>query len=66
MEKRLHQFFPNWYQPLYSMISFSRIPYADAVRRAARQDRIVRGVTVGAVAGVMIVLLIIVGWLLAM
>ena len=63
MEGRLHRLFPNWYLPLYSMISFSRIPYADAVRRAARQDRIVRGVTIGVVAGVMMVLLIIVGWL---
>lgn len=40
-EKILHKLFPDWYLPLYSMVSFSRTPYADAVRRAARQDRIV-------------------------
>jgi kynurenine 3-monooxygenase len=37
----LHQLFPRWYLPLYTMIEFTRIPYADALRRARRQDRIV-------------------------
>jgi len=40
-EKILHHWFPKWYLPLYSMVSFSRTPYADAVRRAEIQDRIV-------------------------
>jgi kynurenine 3-monooxygenase len=31
------------YLPLYTMISFTRIPYAEAARRARRQDRIVYG-----------------------
>ena len=30
----LHRLFPRWYIPLYVMIEFTRIPYADAVRRA--------------------------------
>lgn len=42
MEKALHRLLPWWYLPLYSMVSFSTIPYAQARRRAARQDRIVR------------------------
>ncbi len=37
----LHQLFPRWYLPLYTMIEFTRIPYADALRRARRQDRVV-------------------------
>lgn len=37
-EKLLHKLLPNWYTPLYSMISFSTIPYAEAVRRAAEQE----------------------------
>lgn len=41
-ERQLHRFFPNWYKPLYSMVSFSRIPYDDAVQLAARQERIVK------------------------
>lgn len=42
----LNKLFPNWYVPLYTMIEFTRIPYADARRRARRQDRIVRGAAV--------------------
>jgi len=40
----LHRLFPKWYLPLYVMIEFTRIPYADALRRARRQDWIVRGI----------------------
>jgi kynurenine 3-monooxygenase len=32
---------PGVYLPLYSMVSFTRIPYAEAARRAVWQDRIV-------------------------
>ncbi len=32
---------PGLYLPLYTMVSFTRIPYAEAARRARRQDRIV-------------------------
>jgi len=57
-EKRLHRIFPAWYVPLYTMVSFTRIPYRDALRRARRQDRTVSVVgliilvSVLAVAGV--------------
>jgi kynurenine 3-monooxygenase len=37
----LHRLFPRWYLPLYTMIEFTRIPYAAAVRRARTQARIV-------------------------
>jgi kynurenine 3-monooxygenase len=40
-ERWLHRLFPRWYLPLYSMITFSRIPYARARRRARIQDRVV-------------------------
>ncbi len=42
----LHRLFPRWYVPLYVMIEFTRIPYADALRRARRQDWAVRGIGV--------------------
>ncbi len=32
---------PGIYLPLYTMVSFTRIPYAEAARRARRQDRLV-------------------------
>lgn len=39
-EKRLARLLPGWYRPLYSMVSFSLIPYAEAVERARHQDRV--------------------------
>ena len=46
LEKRgevlLHRLFPRWFLPLYTMISFSLIPYAEARERARRQKRVVR------------------------
>jgi kynurenine 3-monooxygenase len=37
----LHALLPRWYLPLYTMIEFTRIPYADAVRRARIQAYII-------------------------
>jgi kynurenine 3-monooxygenase len=41
-EKVLHRLFPRWFVPLYYLVTFSRAPYADAVRRAKSQWRAVR------------------------
>ena len=54
----LHRMLPRWYLPLYTMIEFTRIPYADALRRARRQDRIVWAVIVT----LFLVLMGILGW----
>jgi kynurenine 3-monooxygenase len=48
----LGKLFPRWYVPLYTMVSFTRIPYAEALRRARWQNRQVAGI-----AAVMVVLL---------
>jgi kynurenine 3-monooxygenase len=40
---------PGIYLPLYTMVTFTRIPYAQAARRAQRQDRIVYGAFIAAV-----------------
>jgi kynurenine 3-monooxygenase len=37
----LEAMFPGIYLPLYTMVTFTRIPYAEAARRARLQDRIV-------------------------
>jgi kynurenine 3-monooxygenase len=42
----LHRLFPRWYVPLYVLIEFTRMPYADALRRTRRQDWAVRGIFV--------------------
>jgi kynurenine 3-monooxygenase len=46
----LYRLFPRWYVPLYVMIEFTRIPYADALRRARRQDWVVRGIIAALIA----------------
>jgi kynurenine 3-monooxygenase len=60
LEKRgealLHRLFPRWYVPLYTMISFTLIPYAEARDRAGRQKRVVRwiGLALLAIAALVI------------
>ena len=48
--------------PLYMMISFTRIPYAQAVRIALRQRRLLRAL--GSAAGLLLLtlLLVLIGW----
>jgi kynurenine 3-monooxygenase len=41
LDHLLEGLLPGVYLPLYTMISFTRIPYAEAAHRARRQDRIV-------------------------
>jgi kynurenine 3-monooxygenase len=46
MKKRtqriLHRLLPRWYTPLYNQISFTLVPYAEARRRAARAELVVK------------------------
>ena len=48
LEKRgellLNRVFPRWFLPLYTMISFTLIPYAEARARARRQRRTLRAI----------------------
>lgn len=60
-EKFLARLMPVWFVPLYSMVTFSRTPYGDAVERDRRQWRWVKGV--GVAAGLAIVAAVV--WLLA-
>ena len=54
LERGLHRLFPRWFVPLYSLVSFSLMPYGDAVRRATMQTIVVRVVL--AILGVILVL----------
>jgi len=50
---------PGVYLPLYTMVSFTRIPYAEAARRARRQDRLVyTGLGVVGILTLMLILLL--------
>ncbi|HZP85604.1 MAG TPA: NAD(P)/FAD-dependent oxidoreductase [Burkholderiales bacterium] len=42
LERGLHRLFPAWYIPLYSLVTFTRTPYAKAMARAHAQARAVR------------------------
>lgn len=42
LEKALHKLMPERFMPLYNMVSFSLIPYAEARARALRQNRMIR------------------------
>ncbi len=59
-ERVLHKYFPQWYLPLYNMISFSRIPYAEAVKKAKKQDRVI--ILAGAVIVLIIVIVLSILW----
>lgn len=50
LESRLARWFPGWFQPLYGMVTFSRIPYGEAVRRSRRQWAAVIGIAGGLMA----------------
>jgi kynurenine 3-monooxygenase len=43
-EQLFHKYLPNWYAPLYSMVTFSRIPYAEARQRFEHQERVINTV----------------------
>lgn len=55
----LHGLFPHAFIPLYNMVSFTTIPYADARRRARWQSRVLKGAAVGG----MLLLLLSAVWL---
>jgi kynurenine 3-monooxygenase len=50
LENLLAGFFPGKFIPLYTMVSFSRIPYAEATAKAARQDRLINNIGYGLLA----------------
>ena len=42
LEKTLHRVFPNWFSPLYNLVSFSNVPYAEAMAMARSRWLIVK------------------------
>lgn len=60
LDHLLEGWLPGIYLPLYTMVTFSRIPYAEAARRARRQDSLVYSVLIL----LALLLLTVIGWLL--
>jgi kynurenine 3-monooxygenase len=63
-EKTLHQWFPARFMPLYNMVSFSTIPYAEALRRARQQRRTILGMLTGLMSAGVVVLFAILQYVL--
>jgi kynurenine 3-monooxygenase len=57
LDHLLEGLLPGIYLPLYSMVTFTRIPYAEAARRARRQDRIVYASLLAAGVAIVVLLL---------
>ena len=55
LDHLLEGLLPGVYLPLYTMVTFTRIPYAEAARQARRQDRLVYA-SVIAVAMLLVIL----------
>lgn len=60
LEQELHRLFPSRFIPLYTLVTFTRTPYAEAVARARRQRWAVKAAAGAATALVLVVAL----WLL--
>ena len=62
VEKTLARIAPSQFQPLYSMVTFSRIPYAEVVRRWQNQERTLQNLAmIGFVVGVALIGTVLVG-----
>ena len=57
LDHALEAALPNVYRPLYSMVTFSRIPYAQAAHRARLQDGIVYTALIGVGVSVLLAVL---------
>src|SRR6185503_4721500 len=58
LDHALEAALPGVYRPLYSMATLSRIPYAEAARRARLQD----GIVYGALGGMLLITLSFLAW----
>jgi kynurenine 3-monooxygenase len=61
LEHLLHAIFPTAFTPLYNMVSFSTIPYAQARRQAQRQSMLIFtiGAWIGAIALALLIIAVI-------
>ncbi|MCH7591306.1 MAG: FAD-dependent monooxygenase [Planctomycetes bacterium] len=53
VDRILHRLLPRWYIPLYSMATFTRMPYTQAVKRAKTQDRFVLAFVILSLVGIL-------------
>ncbi|MHC4948239.1 MAG: FAD-dependent oxidoreductase [Planctomycetota bacterium] len=56
MEKTLHRLFPSTFVPLYNLVSFSTVPYAEARRRVRRRHARLLGLAAAVAVAVVVVI----------
>lgn len=61
-KRQLARLLPGTFEPLYTMVTFSRRPYADAVAKARRQDRWLWGAALVATVLVVAVITVVIAW----
>lgn len=54
LEITLNKIMPSYFQPLYTLVSFSNVPYAQAVEKAAAQDRLLSNAVVATAASTVV------------
>lgn len=54
LEITLNKVMPSYFQPLYTLVSFSNVPYAQAVQKAAAQDKLLSNAVVAAAASTLV------------
>ncbi|HKR53702.1 MAG TPA: NAD(P)/FAD-dependent oxidoreductase [Chthoniobacterales bacterium] len=59
LDHLLEGLLPGMYQPLYAMVTFTRLPYSTAAKRARFQDRLVFGSLIGAASLLLIAVLLV-------
>lgn len=57
VDRKLNELFPETWQPLYSMVTFSNMPYSEARQQAKRQERIMKYGAMGLAGGATLALL---------
>ena len=62
LERALHRLAPDRFVPLYTMVSFTRTPYATAVARSRRQHRVLGIELVIALVLVALLVVLVVSW----
>jgi kynurenine 3-monooxygenase len=54
LEKTLHKLFPGWYVPLYTLVTFTRMPYAQARARARAQIHALSMILIAALVAIVL------------
>lgn len=61
-EQALHRLMPDTFTPLYNLISFSNVPYADARSRTLGQERMVKAAVLSVLGVIVLLIMFLIAW----